>query len=278
METSIEERDMVERITITIKKDLLKRIDRLVDGHDIRNRSHAIEKLVAKSIAKTGITTALIMAGNGAARGTQKSLINVLGKSVLEHQIDFLKEHGITNILIAVDSGHEQLIQRFGNGRAYGVSIKYLIEEKPMGTAGAISLARDQIDGPFLLLNVDTLMSPNIHDIYDFHKEHGKLATVMLTTTDDPSRFGVVKMKGNQVIKFTEKPKADSGTSRLINAGLCVFEKKVADMVPERKVMIEDLFRTLSSQGQLTGFVHSDPVFDVGTREGYERAVAYKKL
>jgi mannose-1-phosphate guanylyltransferase len=195
-----------------------------------------------------------------------------MNKSVLEHQIDFLKDHGITDIIIASDTQQDQLKQRFGDGRAYGIKIKYIVEDKPMGTAGAISLARDFIEGSFLMLNVDTLMNPNIHDITDFHRQHGKLATVLLTTTDDPSRFGVVKMKGNQVLKFTEKPKADSGTSRLINAGLCIFEKKVADIVPNRKIMIEELFKNLSKRNQLMGFLHGEPIFDVGTKEGYERA------
>ncbi len=274
---------MIERITITIKKDLLRKVDRLVDGREIRNRSHAIEKLIAKSISKSGISTALIMAGQGGVKAsTPKALISISGKSMLEHQIDFLRDYGITNIIVALDSEAEQVRQRFGDGRTYGVNIKYITEETPMGTAGAIYLAKDYIEGSFVMLNVDTLMNPNIHDVYDFHRQHGKLATVLLTTTDDPSRFGVVKMKGNQVTKFTEKPRADSETSRLINAGFCIFERKVADMIPNRKIMIEELFKNLCKQGQLMGFLHSDLVFDTGKKNGYERAVkewdSYKNL
>ncbi len=262
---------MTERVTITIKKDLLRRVDSLVDKREIRNRSHAIESLIAKSLSGTGLETALIMAG-GMNGNTLKPLIRINERPVLEHQIEFLKSYGIRKIIIATDYPSDRLIQYFGNGKAYGVELNYITEDKPLGTAGAIGLASEHISSSFIMLNVDTLMDLNIHDIYDFHRKHKKMATVLLTTTEDPSRYGVVSMRGNQIVRFEEKPVSSSETSRLVNAGFCIFDKKVCDMVPKRKMMIEELFNRLCKQDQLMGFMHDGTTYDVGTREGLEKA------
>ncbi len=270
---------MVDRITITIKKDMLRKIDSMVDRREIRNRSHAIENLLAKSLSKTGLDTALIMAGGEGAHlrpityEMPKPLIPIRSKPILEHQINMLKRFDVTNILLAVDYMSEKIRDHFGDGKKFGVDITYIKEEKPMGTAGPISLAKDYISKSFLLLNVDTLMDPNVYEIYEFHKKHKKLATVLLTTAADPSHFGVVKMRGNQILKFVEKPKMKKAPSRLINAGLCIFDQSVVNLVPRRRTMIEELFSKLSKEEQLVGFLHDGTIFDVGTAEGYEKAV-----
>jgi len=257
---------MVERVTITIKKNVLRRIDSMVDGREIRNRSHAIENLLAKSMS-AGLETALVMAGGAA----DKVMMPIAGRPALEHQIDMLRSHGINNIVVATNT--DKIRQYFGNGRAYGVEMTYLTEDKPLGTAGAIGMMGGYTDGSFVMINADTLMDPNINEIYEFHKKQKKFATVMLTTTENPSRFGVVKMRGNQILRFEEKPRTMADTSRLVNAGLCIFERHVCDLVPKRKIMIEELFNRLCRQEQLTGFVHDGMALDIGTKDGYERAV-----
>jgi NDP-sugar pyrophosphorylase family protein len=270
---------MVERVTITIKKDMLRRIDSMVDGREVRNRSHAIESLLTKSIAKTGLDTALILAGGEGVNmrpityEIPKPLIPIRAKPILEHQINLLKKYDVTNILLSVNYMSDRIREYFGDGKRFGVNINYITEDRPMGTAGSISLASDWITKSFLLLNVDTLMNPNIFDMYEFHKKHKKLATVLLTTVDDPTRFGAVRMRGNQVIKFVEKPDMKKVPSKLINAGLCIFDKSIVDMVPKRKMMIEELFSRLSKEEQLVGFLHDGVTFDVGTPQGYEKAL-----
>lgn len=270
---------MVERVTITIKKDVLRRIDSMIDGREVRNRSHAIETLIAKSLAKSGLDTALIMAGGEGAHlrpvtyEIPKPLIPIKGRPILEWQIGMLKRYDITNIIIALDYMNEKIVDYFGDGKRFGVNIEYVVEKKPMGTAGAISLAKNKLTKSFLFLNVDTLMDPNIPEMYEFHKRHKKLATVLLTTVGDPNNFGVVKMRGNQILKFIEKPNLSKAPSRLINAGLCIFDSSVTNLVPRRKMMIEELFSKLSRDEQLVGYLHDGVTFDVGTAKGYEKAI-----
>lgn len=249
---------MVERVTITIKQDLLRKIDEMVDGKGIRNRSHAIEKLIIDAVGKE-LDTALILAGGG---NCIKSLIKIHGKHVLEHQLNMLKKYGIKKVILSIDHGYDEIKAYFGSSFS-GTDITYIVEESPLGSAGSISLARDYIKSTFAVLNVDTLINPVIPEIHDFHKKHGSLATVLLVTTADPTVFGAVKMSGNHILDFVEKPKMINAPSRLVNAGFCIFEPGIFGKIPKGRLMIESLFNKLANQGQLFGYVHDGLVFDV---------------
>ena len=269
---------MIKRITITIKKDILKRIDSTIDGKKTRNRSHAIENLLVQSIGKTDLDTALILAGGLGAQlrpityEIPKPMIPIHGKPILEHQINMLKRHGIKNIILSVGYMHDKVREYFGDGSKFGVNIDYIIEDKSMGTAWPLQAARDLITGTFVVLNVDTLMDPNISEILEFHRSHDSLGTILLVTTEDTKKSGVAVMRGNSVTEFTEKPKA--AKSSLTNAGLYVLEPAVIDMISKKKGFIEkDLLPKLSSLQRLSGFLHDGPIFDIGNHSGYERAI-----
>lgn len=257
---------MVERVTITIKPGNFKKIDEMIDGKEIRNRSHAIENLILKVMGKE-LDTALVFTGGG---NNIKSLIKVHGKPILEHHINMLKKYNIKKILLSIDHGYQEINNYFGSSFS-GIDITYLVEDSPLGSAGSISLAKDYINSTFVVLNVDTLINPNIPEIQKFHQKQGCLATVLLITTDDPTAFGVVKMSGNHILEFVEKPKIINAPSRLINAGICIFEPQTFDLIPKGRFMIEALFNKLAKQSQLCGYVHDGLVFDVV--KDYEKAV-----
>jgi NDP-sugar pyrophosphorylase family protein len=261
----------IERVTITIKKDLLRQIDSMIDGRDIKNRSHAFENLVLKSLGRQ-LDTVLILAG-GTGSGIPKPLISIHGKPILEHQINFLKKHGIKNIFLSLGPMHEKIRDYFGNGYGFGVEINYLIEKQPLGTAGSIALLKDHVNHSFAILNVDTLMDPNIEEVYEFHKKEGSTATALLVTADDTTKFGVAKMRGNRILGFVSRPSIKSAPSRLVHAGFCIFEPEVISIVPKGRFMIEELFQKLAKTGAMSGFVHDGPIYDVGTDEGYSKAI-----
>lgn len=266
----------IERVTITIKKDLLKRVDRLVDGEVVKNRSHAVEQLIQKSLSRADVDTALIMAGGeGAALRPityeiPKAMIPVHGRPILEHQIIMLKKNGIENMFLAINKDHEAIRNYFGDGSRLGVRIKYVVEEKPLGTAGALSMMKDKISTSFIMMNVDTLINPDVQEVVDFHRKQNASATLVLVTVSEPKEYGVVKMRGGRVVEFMEKPA--HAESNLINAGICVIEPDVIKHV-SGKMMVKDLFSRLCKESQLSGFVHDGPFFDVGTHEGYEKAI-----
>jgi mannose-1-phosphate guanylyltransferase len=241
----------LERVTITIKSDTLKRIDKMVDGRDVKSRSHAIEQLIMKSMAH--IDTALILAGS-----TKKALADINGTPLVKRQIDMLRANGVEDIYLAVSSDFPR-----------NFDAVYIVEKTPLGTAGSIKLL--EAKSTFAVLNGDTLVSPDIREMAEFHKTQGALATVLLVAEKDPSTFGAVRMRGNRVLEFIEKPKTNE--ARLVNAGFYLLEPEIIKMIPNGRSMLETLMEKLAKEEKLGGFVHDGPAFDIGTAEGLKKAV-----
>ncbi|MDI6721167.1 MAG: sugar phosphate nucleotidyltransferase [Candidatus Aenigmarchaeota archaeon] len=268
---------MIERVTITLKHDMLKRLDKMVDKRTVRNRSHAVETLLSKALTKTDIDTALILAGGEGVNlrpityEIPKPLIPINGRPMLEHQIQMLKKYDIRNLIVSVGYMKERIIEYFGNGSKFGMNIEYIIEDKPFGSAGCLIPAKDLLRNDFIMLNVDTLMNPDIYDMYEFHRRQGTIGSMLLSTSPDTRNFGVVKIRGNIVTSFTEKPKKSH--SNIINAGLYIFKPEVVKFVTKQKFMMWDLLNRLVKENQLSGYVYDGFVADVGTYEGYEKAI-----
>ncbi len=267
----------LKRVTITIKSDILRKLDKTIDHEDVRNRSHAVEQLIMRGLAKTDLNTVVIMAGGDGAMlrpityEIPKALIPIKGRPVLEHQINMLKEFDIRNIILTVGENHEKIFEHFGNGSKFGVKIDYIVEQKPLGKMGALRLLRGKIHDTFAVLNVDTLINPNIPELFNFHRKQGALATILLSNSNDPTEYGVVRMHGNQVVEFIDQPL--NAPTNLIDASFYIFEPEALRYVPNGKVMTDKLFSILSSKGSVTGFVHDGFLFDVGTPHGYEKAI-----
>ena len=154
------------------------------------------------------------------------------------------------------------------------MSISYIDEDKPMGTAGPIRLAKQFLTETFIACNADELKDIDLADMYISHKENKGAATVALTSVDDPSSYGVAKLQGNRILEFVEKPKKEKAPSNLINAGLYIMEPEVIDYIPLGYAMLEkDVFPKLASEGKLFGYPFSGQWFDTGTLERYERAI-----
>ena len=272
---------MVERVTITLKSDILKRLDKMVDKRNVRNRAHAIETLLSKAFSKTDIETALILAGGEGVNlrpityEMPKAMIPINGRPIMEHQIEMLKKYDIRNLVISVGHMKEKVMEHFGNGSKSGVNIEYIIEDKPFGTAGCIGPAMQFIRSDFIMINVDTLMNPDIYEVYNFHKREGTIGTVLLSTSSEARNFGVAKMRGNKIIQFLEKPK--NPASNIINAGMCIFSPEVSGYVKRQKFMIEELFTRLAKEDQLSGYVYDGFMADAGTHAGYEKAIKMMK-
>ncbi len=265
------------RITITVKPELLKKVDGMVGKGGIRNRSHAVEELLLRSVSKSDIDTAVILAGGDGVSlrpityEIPKPLIPIHGRPVLEHQVGMLKDSGISHIVLSVGYMKEKIKEHFGNGSGLGVSIDYVEEDKPLGTGGPLLLAKSFIKGTVAVMNVDTLMAPDIREMYEFHKAQGRLATILLMSTSEPSKFGVAKVKGGRITEFCEKPKRSH--SNIANAGFYLIEPGLLGMMPRKRFMLESFFNELAKKGQLSGFLHDGNVFDIGTHEGYSRAI-----
>ncbi|PIN72095.1 nucleotidyltransferase [Candidatus Woesearchaeota archaeon CG10_big_fil_rev_8_21_14_0_10_45_5] len=271
---------MKERVTITLDSETLRQVDALVGTNNIKNRSHAIESILSKSLGSNVPRTAVILAGGKGSRfgpisrEIPKPLIPLHDKPLLLHSINLLKKYGITDIIISIGYKADKIKEFFGNGERFGVKISYVEEKESLGTAGALRLAAPRISGPFLVCNADDLMEIDIPHLFRFHKQRKGLATIVLTRVEDPSNYGVAMMNAEKIIAFVEKPKRENAPSSLINAGLYILEPEVLKMIPKGFAMLEkDVFPKLASEGKLYGYPYVGKWLDVGTMERYEQAL-----
>ena len=271
---------MKERVTLTLDTDLLKEIDRSIDGHRIKSRSHAIEMALMQQFATHVPKVALILAGGIGTRlqpityEMPKPLITVHDKTLLEHLFDLFKKYGIKDMIISIGYKGNKIKESLGNGRRFGVNITYVEETKALGTAGPLRLAKQFLTDTFIVTNSDELKELDLMDMYLAHKESGAMATIALATVDDPSAYGVARLQGNKILEFVEKPKRENAPSNLINSGIYILEPEVIDYIPEGFAMLEkDVFPKLAHEGKLHGYPFSGQWFNTGTLELYEKAI-----
>jgi len=270
-----------ERLTITLRQDILEQLDRTIDGYKLRNRSHAIEYYLSRELGGK-LTRAVILCGGKGLHlrpftyELPKPMIPVKGRPLLEHIIDGLRDQGIRDIVLTIDYLGEKIEQHFGDGAKFGVKITYVRSPKPIGTAGSLRLAKDLLgDQPFLLVFGDVLTKIEYQDLIDFHTDHKKLVTMALTSVEDPTDFSSVRLRGSKVVAFTEKPKTHAGTSRLISAGVFVMDPGVLEKIHiHAPASLErEVFPGLIEDGDIFGFVFDSPWYEISAPESYERAL-----
>jgi NDP-sugar pyrophosphorylase family protein len=264
-----------EKVAISIDAKLLKQVDALVDGSAVRSRSHAVETLLKKALG--GARKALVLAG-GEGRGLApltysipKPLIEVNGKPVLQRIVEWLAGQGISDIIVSVGYLGEQIEAYFGNGSAFGVSIAYVREKEPLGTAGPLLLAANALREPFVMLNGDVLCDFDLRGMLAFHARAGGMATVALKESADASKYGAVLLQGENVTSFVEKARRGAA---LVNAGVYVMEPGVIALAPQKGSLEKDVFPALARKRLLRGYVFDGRWADVGTPEALKEAEA----
>jgi len=170
-------------------------------------------------------------------RSLPKPLVPIVGKPVMGHLIDLLRNHGFTEIMVNVQYLGQKIMDTLGDGSAYGVKIHYSVEEELCGDAGGVkrceSFFRDSPDGTFLVIGGDDLTDTDISSIVQAHKAKGAVATLGVTPVEDQSEYGIVVADGEGFItRFQEKPKKGEAFSNLANTGIYVFNTKVFDHIP----------------------------------------------
>ncbi len=271
---------MKETVTITLDENILKKIDTKINGHMIKNRSHAVELLLLKALGANVPKKAVILAGGKGTRlrpityEIPKALIPIKGRTITEHLFDLFKKYNVTDIILSVGYLKERIKEKFKDGTEFGVKISYIEENEPLGTAGPLKLIKKILTEPFIVSNGDELKNINIEEMYKFHKDNNALVTIALTTVDDPSKYGVAKISGAKILEFIEKPKKSEAPSNLINSGFYIIEPEVIDMIPSGFAMLEkDIFPILAEKGKLFGYPFSGQWFDTGNLNRYEKAL-----
>ena len=160
-------------------------------------------------------------------------MVPVMNMPFLERTLRKLKDAGIDDVILPAGYLPEAIRSHFGDGSRLGLRLRYVIEETPLGTAGALKNIERYIDGPFFVLNGDVLTSLDLRAMLAFHRAKGGIGTIHLIEVEDPSPFGaVVHDVGGRISEFVEKPPRETAPSNDINAGTYLLERAVLDRIP----------------------------------------------
>jgi NDP-sugar pyrophosphorylase family protein len=264
-----------ERITITIKQDILSQLDRIVDGITIRSRSQAVEYLLSKSLTDYRIKDALVLAGGpkeSSCIGKEpKFLLPLNGKTLIENVLDQLSGFSVGNFIVYSDS-HGKGLESFLASRELPYGVSFLKGEKASGTLDALLKAKNSLADTFLVAYGDTLSSLNLNEMLAFHKKQESIATVALTTVSNPRKYGVAELQGTKVKSFVEKPKVNID-SFLVNAGYFIFEPEVFRFVSRNMASIEkELLPKLAEKGLLHGYSFQGRYVNINSMSDLKRA------
>jgi len=224
----------------------------------------------------------LILAGGKSTRlypltfTLPKPMVPVLNRPFLEHMIDWLRDHGVCDIILTTGYLPDAIREHFKTGAAHGINIEYVVEQQPLDTGGAIKNCEPLLDGPFFVFNGDILTGLDLTDMMEQHRRRGAQVSISLTWVEDPTPYGVIETdESGRILSFREKPKPDEVTSHYINAGTYLFEPEVlAEMPRGERFSIEKEFypQALARGVRMHGYRDSSYWLDIGTAEKYIQA------
>ena len=198
-----------------------------------------------------------------------KPMFPILGKPILEYQIESLKKSGITEITLIVGHLKEQIISRFGDGARDGVRITYIQENEPLGTAGALYYLKGKMDEDFVLLYGDLILDVDFSRFMAFHKKHQSAITLFCHPNAHPYDSDVMVTDGEDRIVgiLNKKEKRDGAYHNFVNAGAyCVSPSVMEDMhQPCRLDMEKDVVASQIRRAKAYAYRSTEYVKDMGT-------------
>jgi len=270
-----------ERLTITLRNDLLNALDAEIDGERLRNRSHAIEYYLSRSLGHKTVKV-LILAGGSPVyfesekKALPKAMVKIAGKPLLEQTLQKLKAAKLTEIYISVGEGGNIIEDYFKDGREMGLNISYILQQKEnLGNAQPLSEAKEYFKDDFLMLYGDVLSDIDFGDFVEFHRsQKHAVCTMALAATDEVSMWGVARLQGNKIVAFEEKPSVPKTFSRLVNAGLCMMKPEIFSYItPKAKKLESDVFPRLAEEGKLFGYPYEGLWLDISNSAAYKAAL-----
>ena len=227
---------------------------------------------------------AVILAGGEGTRlrpltsNQPKPMMPLVNRPMMEYIVTLLGRHGFDDIVVTVAYLANQIRDYFGDGSEFGVRMRYATEENPLGTAGSVRNASEELNEPFLVISGDVLTDIDLTAFVEAHRTSGAFASIALKHVENPLEFGIVITRpDNTVERFLEKPSWGQVFSDTINTGMYVLEPEVFDFIPEGEVVdfSSDVFPAALERGlMLYGHAFDDYWEDVGTSEAYVRAHA----
>ena len=225
---------------------------------------------------------ALILAGDKGTRlrpltvYTPKPIVPVINRPFLTYQLDLLRKAGITDVTLSLSYQPDKIEDVLGDGSEFGVDLRFVTEPSALGTAGAVRFAIEKASEPVIVLNGDILTDLDLSRMIKFHEQREDQITIGLARVEDPSKYGLVAMNSDGVIRsFIEKPKDGTfdGSTNTVNAGIYILEAGALDLIPkgenssfEYNVFPKALEQKLAFSGYL---LEANYWQDIGTPQSY---------
>jgi len=209
-------------------------------------------------------------------RSIPKPMVPIVNRPVMEHLINLLKRHGVTEIVANIHYLGDQVTDYFGDGSRFGVQLRYSEETTLLGSAGGVKRVEDFFDDTFIVVGADDLADIDLTKLLRQHKERKAFASIALSLVDDPSEYGIVLTnERGRITRFVEKPRAGAIFSDTANTGIYIFEPEILDLIPKGVFYDfgKDLFPILVEQRKpFYGILTSGYWRDVGNLQMYRQA------
>jgi dTDP-glucose pyrophosphorylase len=201
---------------------------------------------------------------------TPKPLLPVGDRPLLEIIINRFTAQGFRKFFISVNYRADLVEAHFGDGAKLGAEIRYLREDQPLGTGGAVGLLPERPTSPFVVMNGDLLTTINFETLVDFHQQHGADLTLCVRRYSHQIPYGVAEIQGGEVVSIVEKPNHEC----FISGGIYMLSPMVFDRLqPHRRIDMPDLMRELiDDKRRVTAFPVTEYWIDIGRIEDLERA------
>jgi NDP-sugar pyrophosphorylase family protein len=223
---------------------------------------------------------AILLAGGKGTRlrpltiHTPKPIVPIFDRPFLCYQLDLLKRVAeIDQVVLSLNYQPRRIEEIFGDGADQGLSIKYVVEPAPLGTAGAVRYAGESLHESVVVFNGDVLTEVDLGAVIALHRERRARATIVLTPVENPAAYGLVETdEAGHVTRFVEKPNPNEITCNTINAGIYVLEPDTFDRIPkDTPWSIErSFFPSLIERGEtFVAYVDRGYWIDIGTPQKY---------
>ncbi len=213
-----------------------------------------------------------------------KPMITILGKSVLEYQIETLQKQGFDDIIITIGHLGDKIRNYFGDGsgispvtgKPFGVKIEYYEENKPLGTAGALLKIKDKLTDDFLFINGDLFFDADLNKLCSFHKQKNAVATVFTHPNSHPHDSTlIVADKNNRVTEFITKENRTTFYKNRVNTGIHILSKSIFSFISDKSSLDldRDILMPLTEKSGLYCLDTAEYIKDMGTPQRYEAVI-----
>jgi mannose-1-phosphate guanylyltransferase len=269
------------RVSLSLDAELVKEIDRVTDGIFIKSRSDAVERILKDHLTKR--KTAVILAGGDPGKlfvkelNTFRPLVEIGKRKLIEDIILKCRKSNFTNIIIV---GFTNLISKLyevlGNGEKYEVKITYIGENKELGTAKTLELAKNYLNSDFLFLPCDHWFDFDLRKLYEFHIAHNGLATLSIhARTSFDWKTSIVVLDGYRIVNYEEHPKKPK--THLVSVFIGFMKNDIFNYIPPGEVywsLQQNLFPKLAKEEKLFGYPIAGNWVNVHTKEDVEKVKA----